>query len=101
MPSVWPSMSRPMKNSGAQPTHLPARRNLSASTTRRAVASISVMAWVAVASSSTPGVLVRMTPRAVAAATSKLLKPTAKLGNDPALRSGGIEEFAVDGVSEH
>ena len=56
---------------------LPDRTSRSASMRRLAVARIRHQAKSAVVSSMAPGVLVSMTPRRVAAATSKLLYPTA------------------------
>ena len=60
-----------------QRVHLPDRTRRSASVRRLAVARIRDQAKSAVVSSIAPGVLVSITPRRVAAATSKLLYPTA------------------------
>src|SRR5579872_970285 len=62
-----------------QPPQRPERISLSPSTSRRAVTMSSANARSAVVSSSTPGVLVMITPAAVPAATSRLSKPTATL----------------------
>src|SRR5579872_3139994 len=62
-----------------QPPQRPERISLSPSTSRRAVTIRSANARSAVVSSSTPGVLVMITPAAVPAATSRLSKPTATI----------------------
>jgi hypothetical protein len=59
--------------------HRPACRNWCPSTTLRAAANSSANAKSAVVSVSTSGVLVTRMPRAVAAGTSMLSKPTATL----------------------
>ena len=77
MPTVLPWSRLPMKRSGSQPLYLPPRMKTSASTTRRAAASVSAQASSAVVSVSTPGVLPTGMPCRVAAGTSTLLYPTA------------------------
>src|ERR1017187_7290811 len=78
MPSVAPVTSAPSNCNGCQPVHRCARTSRSPSPSRRATASINVKAMSAVVSVSTPGVFVTGIFRAVAAATSMLLKPTPK-----------------------
>ncbi len=79
IPSVAPAKSAPSSMDGPQVFHFPARRNFSASTTRRPAAIISAKAMSAVASVRMPGVLPTGMPRSVAAATSMLSNPTAWL----------------------
>ena len=74
-----PWMSLPTNMSTDHFFHSPRRRKCSDSVTRRAAAIISAKPKSAVVSVSTSGVLVQSTPRAVAAGTSRLLKPTAML----------------------
>src|ERR1035437_9290338 len=78
MPSVPPVTSAPSNCNGCQPVHRCARTSRSPSPSRRATASINVKAISAVVSVRTPGVLETGILRAVAAATSMLLKPTPK-----------------------
>src|ERR1039457_1903035 len=78
MPSVAPAISAPSNCNGCQPVHLLARTNRSPSPIRRATFISKAKAMSAVASVKTPGVFVTGIFRAVAVATSMLLKPTPK-----------------------
>src|ERR1035437_5236410 len=78
MPRVAPVISAPSNCSGCQPVHRCARTSRSPSPSRRATVNNNAKAKSAVVSVSTPGVLVTGILRAVAAATSMLLKPTPK-----------------------
>ncbi len=71
-PSCFPRSSVPSMKSSAQPFHLPLRTSRSPSPMRRAAARISAHVSSAVASVSTSGVLVTITPRDFAAGTSML-----------------------------
>ncbi len=95
MPSVAPKTSWPSIMSIAQPRNRPLRVKLSASTTRRAAAISKVNAKSAVASSRTPGVLVTITLRAVAAGMSMLSKPTATYVDRTASRIGSISWLTI------
>ena len=79
MPSVRPARSRPRSQPGSHGPQPPSRTAALPSGRRRAAASSSASVRSAVASVSTPGVFVTSTPRAVAAPTSTLSKPTAML----------------------
>ena len=81
-------MSCPHIRSIAHCFQRPARRNLSASTTRRAAAINNVNAKSAVVSVKTSGVLLTAIWRAVAASVSMLSKPTATF--EIALRFGSL-----------
>jgi hypothetical protein len=70
MPRVLPAMSPPSSIIGSQPLYLPARMNVSPSTTRRADASSRAQVKSAVESVRTPGVFTTTTPRALHAFTS-------------------------------
>src|SRR5262245_37038257 len=78
-PNVRPARSWPRCPSGSQVLHFSESEYWCPSTTRRAAAMRRQNAMSAVASVRTPGVLPTQTPRAVAAGTSTLLNPTAKL----------------------
>ncbi len=79
IPSRLPDSLRPSIQVGVQPWKPPAWVMLAPSTMRREAAMIRPMVRSAVSSVSTPGVLVTMIPRALAAATSMWSKPTPKL----------------------
>ena len=78
-PGSRPATARPSSMNGLQRSKRPSRTIRSPSTTRRTVLRIRAQVRSAVASVSTPGVLVTRMPRAVAAATSMLSTPTAML----------------------
>jgi hypothetical protein len=70
MPSALPFTRRPSIVVGPQPPHVPERTSRSPSDRRRGTARISAIAMSAASSVSTPGVLVTMMPRALAAPRS-------------------------------
>ena len=72
-PSCLPRSSVPSMKSNAQPFQSPRRTSRSPSASRRVIARISAHVKSATESVSTSGVLVTMTPRARACATSMLL----------------------------
>ncbi len=76
-PSVAPQISCPKRSLGPHVFQCPRLTKSALSTMRRATAINKVKAKSAVVSVSTPGVLVIMMPRAVAARRSKLSYPTA------------------------
>ena len=76
-PRVEPCMSMPLWRSGAQPLNCPPRVNRSDVTIHRAAERMSPQVRSAVASVSTPGVLVTVIPSSRAVSRSMLLYPTA------------------------
>ena len=75
-PTVLPVTSVPSIHAGSTSVQPPERTIRSASTTRRAAARSSAIAWSAVASVRTPGVFVTSTPRRRHASRSTWFTPT-------------------------
>src|SRR3990172_260211 len=97
IPRVLWWMSRPRNCIRPHPFHFPDRKYLLASTRPRLAARIRHHVRSAVGSSSTPGVLVIITPRSVAAFTSRLLNPTATF--ETIFKSGHLARTVSEIVS--
>src|SRR5574341_599111 len=97
IPRVLWWTSRPRNCMRPHPVHFPDRKYLSASMRPRLAAKIIHHVRSAVVSSRTPGVLVIITPRSVAALTSRLLNPTATF--ETIFKSGHLARTALEIVS--
>ena len=95
MPSVIPVTEAPSICVGPQPCHAPARTRRSPSPMRRATARIRAIVRSAVASVSTPGVLVTTMPASRAASRSMWSTPAPKLATIPARRGVADSSSAV------
>ena len=77
----------------------PRAQSSSASLIRRAAAKVRASANSAVASVSTPGVLVTITPRAPAGAEIDVVVPDGEVGDQAQRVAGGVEQLGVDGTA--
>ena len=100
MPSVAPATARPSSCVGPHTVHPPLRTRRSPSPRRRAAASSRAKARSAVASVSTPGVLVSTTRRALAAGDVHVVEADGQVG-DHAQVGGGVEQLVVDPIGQH
>ena len=78
----------------------PERTSRSPSASRRVAGRISAIVRSAVASSSTPGVLVTTTPRALGRLDVDVVVADRDVGDAAQLRPGGVEQLLVDPVAQ-